>query len=905
MLVSPTPIKNNDTRRAYGNGTGKDVSDRKTIILEYMAKATDNRGRVHDEAMNQTIENVTTNNDAPFDNIPFPFCLDGLTDKSTVDVLRNLMISSTTLHGSLYVSSKGESTILPSVSSALLVVLYALLKIMRSASTELSSLNEALTEALNSIAEVVSKLNIQTRDHVSVSTALNDLQTYLRRTIQIANDAEDLEDDLEKKLNSAMLLVAKSMQTMLDSASIITQATMKAVGSVSTEEQEAVISLSFVSATVSIIVQSVYASIVCVLSPLHVTLPMLNKLLVHQDSTIESIVKDIVPIAAVMGSQSMSIIIGRISMVLSYLLKEINSTLDSIIQSTEEFDCSDSIAHLVNRLSELLGNVTPSIVISVRSIASSLKVLSETSHNMLSMAADQANLVYKSLSKVIGTDTIIVTTLIHLLPSIFDAIKSALDTLVSGLGTEASATLIKFTENVKSSLQNLLSLLNDSVQEKAMIDKVVQDFALNIQYVGSAVTSLTLTVSPVIDNVNIAFIEAVLALPIIYSAVLYVSHWVLSVTASILYSLAGSVSETLTKLTALSSTTFENVSKIVAILSNLPSDNLRDLLRSTLPHFTYLNQLVTSSYISITGKSLNIRFNIDQTLTEGDVSKKAENSIASANGTVPEILKSLSGRLGSIPSELSSASFDLKESLKIRSSSGSSAGKVISNILLLILTEVSKVSGSSSEIFSLMSDALSGPFKHLSDVISKFSVLGDVGASLKVSVTSIHKALLSLISSVKDCSADFSNVVDPTRNVAKTTQILISTFSATFEAVSQLSEDVVKNLSDAIGNLTYIVSTIVLIVQYALGATITKLLITFGTLPTVLEQLVLALSTILQRITSIAANFISAESETDNDQIDIINKMLLPVSDFSNLASSSLSVISLVLANTKVSLGKS
>lgn len=868
-----------------------------------------NRDSGQDEIIGETTEDLTKSNDIFETNKlydqrseeTFPrICMDGM-NGSMIDMVGNYVTSFSSLHSALSALVDREGS---TAATTLFNIVDSMGNITGSTSSVFWSLIKTLPKTFNSITEVVAGLNIETLA-TQLPGTMSELRKLLMNTIQIVNEAEKLKADIVKKLNTAITLVAKSVQGIVNTINIIAEGTRKAIGSVSTEVQEAVISLTFVLATVLVIIQSIFASMACVLSPLQVYSLTLDTVLVYVDRTLKSII-GVITSTDYLASGQMSVAIGVISMTFAYLSNEVNPTLDSIMQSSDELDFAHSLEELLHRLSEVIGaNISSSISNSITLISSSLNLASAGPYSMLAKVADQISLVYKGLSRVIGTDSIILTVMIHSSRSIFETILSALNYLQSGIGVEATEALKRFTGNVQLSLKSLLSLLRGLNQENVNIAVIVKEIGKSLQYVVSAFDSIASTISEAINDINVAVVEAVLSLPFICSAVLYVSQWVLSVAVSIFNSIAGSVSEILLSLTILTSATLDNISRITSMISTSLSDSLENIFHSIMPLVGVLTQLVTSSYAPISGNVVNIVFNLNDLLA--GAAKQNVNSVSnllhSAKGSVPVILNSLTGKLISISPELSSTLFSLNNSLKSCSTSDSKALKVISNILILVLTDVTKVTGSASEILSLISSVLGGAFNNLSNVVSKFSVLGDVSVSLNVSVSNIHNALHSLIETVNDCSTDLGILVDPVRNVAKTTQILISTFFAIFNAVSQADKDIARKLSEAIINLPYIVSAIILVGQYVLGAAIAKLLVTFGNVPTVLQQLALALSAILQRITSIVANITSAQSVPDVNYSEIISQIVKPVTDFNSLTSSSLSVISLVLANINVSLG--
>lgn len=909
-----SPItRENDYKRGedFNTDDGDKQSDSidKVVQHEDVSETFENRGRGQDEVISAE---HGKNSDDLFESHKlsqkiFPkICMDGMEGVTGLltDIVGNFRTSFSNLHNALSGSTRCESSTLSYASTELLIIMDSLANVTGSSSMVFSSLSNAVPTAFRSITDVVSRLNIQTLD-TQVLGVISDLEQSLTRAIQIVNDAEKLELDIIKQLNPAINLVAKSVQAIVNTLNVIAEGTPKsAIGSVSNEVQEAVVSLSLVLATVLAIVQSVYASIACALSLLQISSTTLDSVLLIIDSTLESIVGVIVStINSISGSGSISVVIGVITMTLAYLANNFNSALETI-QSSVEVHTSHSLEELLNRISESVGDIASSVNNSVTSVTSSLNSVSTTSFDLLPKVADQIHLVFKGLAKVNGPDLLIVTVLTESLQSIFDSINAASNILVSGIGAEASETMKKFTGNVQVSLNELLSLVSGSTDANVKIHEIVQEIAKSVQCVAATVTSIISKISETSTDMHLVVVEAVLALPFIFSAVLYVAQWVLSVAVSIFASMAGSVNDILSELTILISVTLENGSRIGSTIASTLSDGLVKTIDSISPYIQRLSQLISASFTKISGVVVNIVFNIDQ-ITSGAAQhdeKPLANLLQDTEGSVPQILIGLTGTLNSISPALSSALHSLSNSFKSASTLDSPALKVISQILVIVLTLVTNVSGSASEILSLVASVLGATFGHISTVMSKFSVLGEVSVSLNTSVSNIHSALRLLIDTISDCSNDLSILNDPIKNVAKTTQILLSTLHAITNATSSANEQVIEKLSDAIINLPFVLSTVVSVIQYVLGAAVAKLWVTFGSIPSNLQQLVLAMSTILQRITSIAAEIVLSLSGSDVNYISVVGDIALSVTELNTLTSSSLSVISGILANAKVSL---
>lgn len=832
-------------------------------------------------------------------------CMDGLTG-SMGEYVKNLITSFASLHGTLGgLVDCGASTV-SSASKDLYKILDPLTYITGSSSEVLSSLNNTLQDVFYSMTYVVSRLQIQTLA-TTVTGAISDLRKSLTEAVKIVDDAKSF--DVTKNLNAAIILVLTYVQVMASTISVITEATSKAIGSVSSEVQEAVVSLTLVLGTVLVIVQSVSASIACVLSPLQTVPSTLTPFLTTLDGTINSIIGVITSITSSITA-SISVAIDVISVTLSYITTNLTASLGSIRSSTVS-EVTNSLSSILDRLSGSASDITTSITSSVKSILSSLKAVSSTSAGLLSVRASQMNSVFQILTVLSGSENAIVTILISSLPNIFDTINSALNSLQSGIGTAILDELTKFTYNFQQSLNGCLDLLSGlSTKLNANdVEQYAQIISKWIQYFAGTVVAFTSTIAEAIntDDVKEANMEAALALQFILSAAVYLAQWVVSLGTLIYESTTGSESEVLSKFTVLVSVTLHSLSKICeTIAESLYYDSLSDVLNSIESSVARLGTHAISSFTQITNVVVNFAFTFDQIESgvKEQVDKSAADIVNGTEGTVSEILSILTGKLGSISPVLSSSVSSILNSLREISTVGSKALKIISQLLLMVVLQVVGVNGSSSHILSLTSIFLSEAFGQLSKLVSKLSVLGEVSVSFNVSVSDIHSALRALISAINDCSGNLSVLNDPVKKVAETVQILISTFFAIVDTVSRASDDIVNRLSDALSYISYVMSTIVLIVQHVLGASVIHLLVIFGNINPVLQQLILAMSLTLQSITSIVADSTELLT-TGSDFAVVIRKIVSSVSDLNNLASSSLGEITGIRANINVSVNKS
>lgn len=813
------------------------------------------------------------------------------------DIADNLITSFSNLHSTLGSLINSESSTLSATSKVLFNIVDALLNITGSSSDILTSLNNTLPGAFISINEVVVELQIQSLA-TTITGAIVDIRKSLAEAVQIVHDAVKLKFDITNKLNAAVISAATSVQTIVNNHAIIAESTTKAVGSVSQEVQEAVVALTLVLGLVLFLVENACASIACVLSSTF-TSSTLNSFVL----TIDSALKEIMGvISSITSTSTISVAIGVISVSLTSLASSLKSSL-ATLQSNFVLETTNSLESILRGVGGSLSKIGSSVANSVTSLTSSLKAVSSSSTGILSTTATQLSPVFENLSNLSESNDEIVITLISSLPNIFDAIRTASNNLIPGLGKDISKSLTEFVGFVQESLKRGLELLS-GVSEKLdskNINEFAQDIAKSIQYVGGIVVSITVTISERINDTATTNLEAVLALQIILGLVLYAVQWVLSLLASISVSILGKVSESLSILTIFTSDTLQNVSKIMATISSSLTATLSDILSAIVLSVTELGVRVTS-FKNISGVVLNIDVKFEQLTSGGKVEESIKGIVNGTEGTVPDILSGLTGKLASISPELKSSISGLTNTLKENGSSDSMVLKVISSVLVLLVTQIGSVAGSTSQILSSTSSILTSVFNHLSTVLNKLSALGDVSVSLSVSVTNIQSGLYILVDAINDCSGNFSVLDEPVKNVAKTVQILISTLSAIFEAAGNASEDIVNQLFEAISSIPFIASTIVLLVQQVLGAAVVTMSVMFGKITFLLQQLTLGMSAVLKTITSIVADITTLVSPSGGNFIGIINNLLPSVAELQRITSSSLSTVSGVLANINVSL---
>lgn len=834
--------------------------------------------------------------------IKYPnICHEGLNGLLSDSVVENLITSFSKLHSTFDSLIDCESSTISATSNVLFRIVDPLLNITGSSSDMLTSLNDNLPEAFIFIKEVIFGLQIQTLA-TTVTGAITDIRKSLAKAIQIVYDAIKSKSDITKKLNAAIISVGTYLHIMINTLAVIADATTKAIGSVSQEVQEAVVSLTLVLGTVLIFIQSVCALSACVLSSLQTFVSStLNSFVLAMDSALQNIIGVVTSTTSL--TTSISLAIGVISVSLTYLSSSLNSSLETI-QASSLLETSNSLESILRGISGSVSKIGSSITKSVASLTSSIKTIASTNTGLLSTTASQLSPLFKNLSNLTGSKNDIVSTLTSSLSTIFDIIKTTSKNLIPGVGKDIIESLTTYVGYVQESLKSglkVLSGLSDNLNIQDF-NQFAQGTAKSIQYVGGIVVAISITIFDEINIANTTNLEALLSLQFILSAVLYVVQWVLSLSASISVSIAGSISDILSDVTTLTSIALQRVSKITATISSSLTANLSDILKEIISSVKELGTTVTS-FKDISGVILNFNVKFDQLTSGGQVEGSTTGIVNGTEGTISEILSGLTGKLGSISPELTSSISSLTNTLKENASSQSLIIKVISSVLVLIVTQISSIAGSTSQVLSLISGILSQVFDHLATVLSKLSVLGDVSVSVNVSVSNIHSALRTLINAINECSGNFSSLDDPVKNVAKTVQILVSTLSAIVEAAGNASEEIVTKLFEAIASLPFIVSTIMLLVQQVLGAAIITMSVTFGSITSLLQHLIIGMSAVLKSVASITTDITSLVSQSGGKFTGIMDNLLSPVADLQSLTSSSLSVVSGVLANIKVSLG--
>lgn len=570
-----------------------------------------------------------------------------------------------------------------------------------------------------------------------------------------------------------------------------------------------------------------------------------------------------------------------------------------------EENITNNLVSILVRLSGSIGNIANSTTTSIASIKSSLTTVSLTSSGLLFSVTRQLNSVFEILSKLTGSYKAIVTELDDSLPSIFDTIIIASKSLTSGIGAQASTAVAKYVEDIHGYVSDLLSIIKARGVSKELNVKEIEDLvkviARSVQFLTSTVAAVTSSVSAAMSNVAKEALEAAIAIEFILSATLYVVEWAVPLASIILLSTTNS--KILSDTTVAISGTLELVSTITATISDSLNGSLSNTVTSIAKSVSKLDATANSLFSKVTDVVANIVGSKEEIPSSSSKSIEGSSIVNGSEGNVLQILSGSTGPLQSISSTLSSSLSHFSSFLKEITTSDFVILKSIGSILTLIIHSITSVSGSASQILAPISSSLSTVFDMLFKIVSTLVVLGDVKATLTKSLSDISSALNSLIDAINRCSGNLSVLDDPVKNVAKTVQILVSTLFGIFDAAANATADISDNIAEAILALPYVVSTIIIVVQHVLGASIATMLVKFGSLNSSQQLLTFSISTILESITSITADITTSVLAHDYNPIGLISNLLSSVSSFNSKATSSLSVISGVRVNINVSFG--
>lgn len=810
------------------------------------------------------------------------------------EISKNLLTSFDSLQGTLSSVSSVESTTLSSVANNLFTLLSKLAKDI--GSENLSALSDAIPGVFSSLKEIISSLEIGD----SISDAVVDIKNKLLEVIQVSDEAQNSESNMTKKLNDVVLLMATSVHVFIASITVIAEAAAVKIGIISVPVKEVVVSLTLILQTTIIVVQNISSSIASTVStwPERVTplSSILNSFLVVVDRLLLPIAS-ILPLISSSVSSSLSLVVSTIGVTLTSLTNELNASMDKIHASII-LEIPNKLESVLLRLIDSHTGFATSLTLSTETITKCISAVSSSNSGVQSKLSRQLYPVFKGLLKLTGSDDEIITEFISSFSNILDALKLAANNLTFGVGVEVTASVIKSIEDIFATLKEILSLVNQAEMNDKEMDRISRECAKTVQIFNSIVVAISNTISSEVSSAGTIAFEAVIALKILHSTVLYVVEWVTAIGAGSFLTKAGKTHEPLSSLAVIVVVMLQDDLKAIEVISGSLNHAVSDIVSVIVTQKSEISEKVAPLITNLSGVNTNTTVKIEQIGGVGTVS--VEGIVDTKEGNLSEILNGLTGSLSSISSTFSSSLNRLSSSVKQILSSDSKLLQTIGADLFSIITNLGKISGSASQILSSTFNSLNSFFGHLLETSSKITGLGEVSVSVMASIAQVSTALHSFIYAINDYSGTVHVLIDSAKSVAKNVQILISTFTATIVAAAEASKDILNSVSASIAALPYIVSTTILLVQQVVGAAIPIVWASDGSITFIQHELTLSISAILETITSITANVTTFV--TDGNLEEIASNILTSVKNLNDYTSSSLSKISGVVANIKATL---
>lgn len=809
------------------------------------------------------------------------------------DVSENLLTSLHSVQVTLTDISGCASTTLSSVATKLLALLNKLENNLGSLSKKRSSLSDTISGMFAPIKEAIESLNIGT----SLTNAVANIETNFQKVIQVLDQAENSVSNVTKKFNDAVLLLATSVHVLIISIAVVGESAATKVGTMAVDGQEAVVALTLILHTTILVVQGSSSSIASVVSSLPETVTpttsALNSFLVIVDRALPR-AENIITSNSV--TLSLPLVVSTIGVALSSLGFQLNESMDKLHISVV-LEIPDKLQSIfVELIGEEAGFAT-SISNSTAKITSCISAISSSESGVQSKISRQLHPVFKGLLQLEGSNDEIVTTLISSLPTISDVLKLATSSLMSGVGAEVLGGLVKSIDGIVAALEKILHSVDKSNMNYMNMDDNTKECAQAVQVFSSIIDSTANTIYPEIDSLTAAPLEVLIALQILHSTVLYAVEWVTVVASSVFLAKDGKIHELLSSLAVVIVAILRHDSKTIEMIAgSVQTESASNVVRVIRSSITKL-ATVCAELNKLSGVNANTNITIEQIASSGDISVEDIVNTKTAEGNLSQILNNLIGSLGSISSTFSTSLDSLNGSLKKITSSKL---RTIGGTLISVLTNLSEISGSATHIFSLTSDSLNSLFGHLLQTISTLPAIGDLLITFSASVAQISNALHSLIRAINDYRGTTYVLMDAIKEVAKKVQIVISSFSAITNAAAEAGSDVQDKVSEIVAALPYIVFTTMLIVQQVVGVAIPIVSATVGSITINQHELTLSISAVLEALISISAEVTILVS--DGILSAIPNKIAESVSNLHNYASSSLSRISGVKANTQATL---
>ncbi len=814
------------------------------------------------------------------------------------DISANLLTSFRSFQQTLSDLSNCKSKSLSSVAADLFKLLNNLTENIGTLSIDGAALSNGIPEAFLSITNVIATLNIGT----SVSDAVDTIKVNLLNVIRVFGEFKDSADsNITKKLNDAVFSLTMSAQVLIISTGIIAESGTTKLATITAEVKEGIVSLVLIVQAIILIVQNVISSIASIalssLSDVSSTSSILNSIVVIIDRALPELTNVLSTITSTSIASSSSIIVSTISLTLTSLITRLNESIGKL-QTSVVLEVPKTLEGILFKFIGSEADFVKYVTTSTAKIASSIVAISSSDAGTHSRVARQLYPVFQGLLQLTGSENDILVNLSRLLPSILDVLKSTTSNLFFGIGLELTKAFVTSIEEIFAALNKMTKILGREKINDIAMEKIVAECAKTVQVFGSIVMAITHAISGSIDTVNSSALEAIIALPILHSTVLYVVEWV-TVLASSISPTKGNDNEILPSLavTILAILKHDSIilELIAATVTRRPFDVVNFIASPVGELITTNSQL--SSLSKVTAKS---SVKIEQ-MSSGGKDVAVDGIKNTAQGSLSQILSGLTGSLSSISLTFSTSLNSFKSSFKQISTSEFGILQTLGSLLVSIVTELSDISGTATQILNVTSTLLHSIFGRLLDLTAKLYKLGDLVTSFGTSIANISTALQSLIYAIGNYKVTACFLIDSLRELAKTVQVIISTFSAIITSAASVDSSVLNSLVVEVSALPYLVSTIILCIQQVVGAAIPVVSEkSSGTIGIIQYDFTISMSSILENFASITAE--STTFVTDGKLVSIPTNILSSVSDVNNYSSETLSKISGVLANIQVTL---
>ncbi|KAJ6643127.1 hypothetical protein Bhyg_08083 [Pseudolycoriella hygida] len=807
------------------------------------------------------------------------------------DISKNWLKSYQSFQGTLSALSNGTLTVLTHVAQVLLILIDKSVNLIGSSSQNFSLLKEVVPAIFTGFSDICTSLEIGK----SLSNAIGEISHHLLEVLRVLDVDPKSEDNLTELFNYHVSLFATKLQILSVSIGVIMDAASAKIGTQTLELKEMVLSLTLILHSHILIVQNFNFSIAFIVEKMTQVTPkssLLNSILIILDKALTSLTNVMVALPAQIDS-SVSLAVCSVAVCMTSAVIQFSAAMDKV-QAGFVLRIPDTLESILFKLIGDGGNLAASITPLTSTIAIGTSVISSSVSGTHSRTSTQIYHVFRVLAQFVESGGKITTKLEGKLNPVFEVFKATTNNFVIGFGLEVTDAIRKYIEQILLHLKQIIKLTVRKLINESDLDLVSKEIAKIVQIFNSIVVETTKTISQ--NTHNIAGYEAVIALQILHAAVLYAVEWVTTLGATAFLKKTKTNTELLTSLAVTIVAILNHSAKTVEIIAGAITQSASEIVHLIAPHVIDLGSSAASDVLAdISGISANTTVSFSQIESGGGDTIALIGNFSTAEGNLSQVFASLTGPLSTIASTFSLSIERLQNTLKQIAKSSSQLIQEVSTVLTLVVKNVEEISAPAIQILSITFNSLSLFFGRLLEASAALSVLGDVGSTFGTSVSQVSATLHSLIYSVDDYQRSPYLFISSMRNVAKNVQVMISLFSAMVTGANKATVDVLQKASVAIVSLVYITSSAVLVTQQVLGAALVKVSAIDGGITFVQQEFTLAISEILESITSITVEVASYVSEATLDIVP--SKIVLTVSELQNNTTTLLSKISGIVAN--------